>query len=216
MQSMSAGQSARIGKVGREVQFKRKQRRIRRREGLVQKSGIVFARKVFIYRRPEVTILIARRCAVLFSLLLSVVASGYSQAQVYPRGNGLALDGITQFDVYAEVTDWVGLDVDPKEFRLSMQKVFEAGLESAGAFRRVAARDSLICRVQATVAGDLVAYTARVEYWGNTPVGVHALLWENGTIATVPQVQFNEELVANQCVSYFTAEWLKWNPAPNS
>ncbi|MDO8272382.1 MAG: hypothetical protein Q7U82_10785 [Gammaproteobacteria bacterium] len=162
------------------------------------------------------TILNTHRCAVLFSLLLSVVVSGHSQAQVYPRGNGLALDGITQFDVYAEVTDWVGLAGDPKEFRLNMQKLFEAGLESAGVYRRVAARDSLICRVQATVAGDLVAYTSRVEYWGNTPVGVHALLWENGTIATVSQNQFNEELVANQCVSYFTEEWLKWNPSQNS
>ena len=162
------------------------------------------------------TTLNTRRCAVLFSLLLSVVVSGHSQAQVYPRGNGLALDGITQFDVYAEVTDWVGLAGDSKEFRLNMQKLFEAGLESAGVYRRVAARDSLICRVQATVAGDLVAYTSRVEYWGNTPVGVHALLWENGTIATVSQGQFNEELVASQCVSYFSEEWLKWNPAQNS
>ncbi len=161
-------------------------------------------------------ILNARRSAVLVSLLLSVVASGYSQAQVYPRGNGLALDGITQFDVYAEITDWVGLEGDPKEFRLNMQKLFEAGLESAGAYRRVAARDSLICRVQASVAGDLVAYTFRAEYWGNTSVGVHALLWENGSIATVSQDQFTEELVANQCVSYFTEEWLKWNSPQNS
>ncbi len=162
------------------------------------------------------TILKARRCAVFVSLLLSFIAAGSAQAQVYPRGNGLALDGITQFDVYAEVTDWIGMAGDAGEFRLNMQKLFEAGLESAGAHRRVAARDSLICRVQATVAGDLVAYTSRVEYWGNTPVGVHALLWENGTIATASQDQFNEELVANQCVSYFTEEWLKWNPATNS
>ena len=162
------------------------------------------------------TILNARRCAVLVSLLLSVIVSGYSQAQVYPRGNGLALEGIRQFDVYAEVSDWVGMAGDPKEFRLNIQRSFETGLQSAGASRRVASRDSLICRVQATLAGELVAYTARVEYWGITPVGVHALLWENGTIATVPQAQFNEELVATQCASYFAAEWTKWNPAQPS
>ncbi len=162
------------------------------------------------------TILNARRCAVLVSLLLSVIVSGYSQAQVYPRGNGLALEGIRQFDVYAEVSDWVGMAGDPKEFRLNIQRAFETGLQAAGASRRVASRDSLICRVQATLAGDLVAYTARVEYWGITPVGVHALLWENGTIATVRQAQFNEELVATQCANYFAEEWTKWNPAQPS
>ena len=146
-------------------------------------------------------------------LVLGLLVTGHSQAQVFPRGTGLALEGIRQFDVYAEVSDWIGMAGDPKEFRLNVQRGFEAGLESAGVSRRVAARDYLICRVQATVAGELVAYTSRVEYWGNTPVGVHALLWENGSIATVPQAQFNEELVATQCANYFAEEWRKWNPS---
>ncbi|MDO8273101.1 MAG: hypothetical protein Q7U82_14500, partial [Gammaproteobacteria bacterium] len=53
-----------VSTVGREVQFRRKQRRIRRREGAVHERVIAFASTVFTSRRPEVTILNTHRCAV--------------------------------------------------------------------------------------------------------------------------------------------------------
>ncbi len=135
-----------------------------------------------------------------------------SQAQVFPRGNGIYLSVIDRFDAYVEIGNWTDLLQDRQEFRLNTQRLFEAGLEAAGAPRRVASKDYLVCSVQAAMAGALVAYTAKIEYWLMNSVGVHYLLWESGNISATEPAQFNEQLVASECVKYFADEWLKWNP----
>jgi len=145
-------------------------------------------------------------------LFLSLVASLSSQAQVFPRGNGISLSGIDRFDAYVGINDWTGMSQDLQEFRLSTQRLFEEGLVTVGAPRRVAAKDYLICRVQAAMVGGVVAYSAEIEYWLRNSVGAHHLLWESGNIATVEPAQFNEQLLATECVKYFSDEWLKWNP----
>jgi len=148
---------------------------------------------------------------VLTSCLFLLLAT-QSQAQIFPRGNGISMTGIDRFDAYVEIVNWTGLPQDRQEFRLNTQRFFESGLEAAGAPRRVASKDYLVCRVQATMAGELVAYTAKIEYWLMNSVGAHSLLWESGSISAAESTQFNEELVASQCVKYFADEWLKWNP----
>ncbi len=151
-----------------------------------------------------------RRLVLLGALLCSVLMTMQSQAQVFPRGNGISLSEGEPFDIYVEIPDWNGMPEDRQEFRLKLQKLFVAGVEAAGAPRRVATRNSLICRVQASLSDDLVAYTSSVEYWDITPVGVHTMLWENGGIGITAKKQFDEEMLANQCLKYFTDEWVKW------
>lgn len=129
----------------------------------------------------------------------------------FPRGNGMSLSEDEPFDVYVEIQDWDGMPEDRQEFRLKLQKLFVAGVEAAGASRRVATRNSLICRVQASLADDRVAYASSIEYWDITLVGVHTMLWENGGIGITAKKQFNEAMLANQCLKYFTDEWVKWN-----
>lgn len=153
---------------------------------------------------------VARNCAM--AGCLSLLLFTQSHAQVFPRGNGISMSGIDRFDAYVEIVNWTDLPQDRQEFRLNTQRLFEAGLEAAGAPRRVASKDYLVCRVQAAMAGELVAYTAKIEYWLMNSVGAHSLLWESGNISAAEATQFNEQLVATECVKYFADEWLKWNP----
>ncbi|MDP1929932.1 MAG: hypothetical protein Q8L60_00575 [Gammaproteobacteria bacterium] len=155
---------------------------------------------------------LARICALVGCLCLFFLQSTLSQAQVFPRGNGISLSGIDRFDAYVEIGNWIELPQDRQEFRLNTQRFFEAGLETVGAPRRVASKDYLVCRVQAATAGALVAYTAKIEYWLMNSVGAHYLQWESGDISATELTQFNEQLVASECVKYFADEWLKWNP----
>lgn len=153
-----------------------------------------------------------RRVVLLGALLFSVLVPLQTQAQVFPRGNGISLSEGEPFDIYVELQDWEGMPEDKQEFRLKLQKLFVAGVEAVGAPRRVATRHSLICRVQATLSDDVVAYTSSVEFWDVTPVGVHTMLWQNGGIGITQKSQFNEQMLATQCLTYFTDEWSKWNP----
>lgn len=146
-------------------------------------------------------------------LLCLLLSSSSAQAQVFPRGNGIALAGINRFDLYVEIRHWAGMTEDQTGFRLNTQRIFEAGLRSAGISRRAADRHYLVCSLQVTAAGELLAYTTALEYWSIKSTDVHALLWENSTLDTVPKRQFNEELVAAECLQYFTEEWSKWNPS---
>ncbi|MDP1929931.1 MAG: hypothetical protein Q8L60_00570 [Gammaproteobacteria bacterium] len=154
----------------------------------------------------------ARNCTLAGCLFLFLILSMSSRAQVFPRGNGISLSGIDRFDAYVGISNWTGMSQDRQEFRLNTQRLFEAGLAAAGSPRRVAAKDYLICRVQAAMVGGVVAYSAEIEYWLRNSVGPHYLLWESGDIATAEPAQFNEQLVATECVKYFADEWLKWNP----
>ena len=153
-----------------------------------------------------------RSCTLAVCLVLSFMLSMQSQAQVFPRGNGISLSGVDRFDAYVGISDWSGMSQDRQKFRLTTQRLFEEGLVTVGAPRRVAAKDYLVCRVQAALVGGLVAYSTEIEYWLRNSVGAHYLLWESGSIATVEPAQFNEQLVATECVKYFADEWLKWNP----
>ncbi len=124
----------------------------------------------------------------------------------------MSLSGIDRFDAYVGISSWTGLPQDRQEFRLNTQRLFEAGLETAGAPRRVASKHYLVCRVHAAMAGGLVAYSAEIEYWLKNSVGPHYLLWKSSNISTAEPTQFSEQLVATQCVKSFADEWLKWNP----
>jgi hypothetical protein len=193
------------------MQFSANWRKIRRRE---YGSIIGYCMRITMelrFNRSERAHIKLWACF-LVSIFCGFVFTSQTHAQVFPRGNGLALAGVSQFDIYVEISTWDGLSLEPQEFRLNTQRLFEAGLTQAGASRRVAARDYLICRVFATAAENEIAYTSRIEFWNMASVGVHHLLWEKGSIATINKNDFNEEAVASLCVQYFTAEWNLHNP----
>jgi hypothetical protein len=151
-------------------------------------------------------------CLKLTFLLGLLLVCSSLQAQVFPRGNSIALTDVKRFDAYVEVLGWDGVELDRGEFRLNAQEIFEQGMEDAGAPRRVASSNYLVCRVQAKQEKRTVAYTSSIQYWSMTPIGVNALLWENGAIGMASSREFDEALVASQCVDLFTEEWQKWNP----
>lgn len=146
-------------------------------------------------------------------LAAALMCASQAQAQVFPRGNGIAMTGVVQFDAYMNISQWDEMDEDQQEFRSKAQQHFGEGLEAAGARRRSGTGNNLICRVQAVRENNVVAYTTRLEYWVMTEVGVNTLTWENGTLGAVRANRFSEELVADECVKYFTDEWVKWNKA---
>ncbi|MDX1490222.1 MAG: hypothetical protein R3332_02975 [Pseudohongiellaceae bacterium] len=157
--------------------------------------------------KTALTLTNIKLATVLALLLVSVSA----QAQVFPRGNGIAFTDVERFDAYVNIVDWSEMDADRQQFRLNAQKIFEQGMADVGAPRRVASSDYLVCEVQATRDGRRVAYATSVQFWNMTPVGVHGLQWESSKIGLVSSRSFDEELVASQCVDLFTAEWQKWN-----
>ena len=153
------------------------------------------------------------RSIVCSGALLALMCAASTQAQVFPRGNGIAMTGVEQFDAYMTVSQWDSMSTDQQEFRSKAQQHFVQGLEAAGVSRRSGTGNNLICRVQVVREDNVVAYTARLEYWTMTEVGVNTLTWENGALTAVPADRFSEEQVADECVQYFTNEWAKWNPA---
>lgn len=146
-------------------------------------------------------------------LMAAFICATQAHAQVFPRGNGIAMSGVDQFDAYMTISQWDNMDADQQAFRSKAQQSFVTGLEEAGARRRSGTGNNLICRVQAVRENNVVAYTARLEYWVMTEVGVNTLTWENGALGAVRANRFSEELVADECVKYFTNEWVKWNSA---
>jgi len=146
-------------------------------------------------------------------LLLCFGLIGQPQAQVFPRGNGISLTGIKNFDAYVDVSHWVEMTQDRTQFRVNAQAVFEGKLAEAGVLLRPAVREYLICKVQATGAGRTVAYTVTLQFWEIDSIDLNRLLWERGGIATIPQDEFNEERVASECAQFFVEEWRTHNPA---
>ena len=133
------------------------------------------------------------------------------QAQVFPRGNGIALTGKTQFDLYVQMNDWRDMPQDVDSFRLATLRQFEQSLLEEGIRRRPANRNYLVCAVHATLSGDEVAYSTTVEYWELESTKVNSLQWLHGGINTVAANRFNEQLVAGECTTRFLAEWSRWN-----
>lgn len=133
------------------------------------------------------------------------------QAQVFPRGNGIALTDETQFDLYVQVNDWRDMPQDVDSFRLATLRQFEQSLLKEGIRRRPANRNYLVCAVQATLSGDEIAYSTTVEYWELESTKVNSLQWQHSSINTVAVDGFNEQLVADECASRFLAEWSRWN-----
>lgn len=129
------------------------------------------------------------------------------QAQVFPRGNGIALTGKTQFDLYVQVNDWRDMPQDVDSFRLATLRQFEQSLQELGIRRRPANRSYLVCAVHATRSGDQIAYSTAVEYWELESIKVNSLQWQHSGINTVVANGFKEQLVAGECVTRFMAEW---------
>jgi len=144
-----------------------------------------------------------------FALLMT--ASLSTQAQVFPRGNGIVLTNKNQFDVYVQVGDWIDMGLDVAEFRLNTLRQFEAGLQAAGITRRSGNRNYLVCQIHATRSANSIAYTASVEVWGLESTEVHVLQWQNTAVHLIASNRFNENLVAEQCAGSFIAEWRRWN-----
>ena len=154
-----------------------------------------------------------RKVALSGLMMAALVCVSQVQAQVFPRGNGIAMTGVEQFDAYMNISQWDEMEQDQQVFRSKAQQHFTNGLEEAGARRRSGTGNNLICRIQAVRENNVVAYTARLEYWVMTEVGVNTLTWENGALGAVSANRFTEEMVADECVKYFTDEWAKWNSA---
>jgi len=134
-----------------------------------------------------------------------------AHAQVYPEGNGIVFSGITQFDLYVDVSHWHGMADDPVAFRLAAQRQLEAALTDIGATRRPASRNHLVCRLQARLDGDQVSYASTMELWGLQSTEVHTLLWRQGDIIRTAQSDFSAARIAADCAGHFEAEWSKWN-----
>jgi hypothetical protein len=148
----------------------------------------------------------------LTALLLSIVFASTALAQVFPRGNGISLTGIRDFDVYVDVSQWTDMQGERTEFRINTQAVFEEALQEAGLRLRPAVREYLICKVQATRSGRDVAYVATLQFWEIDSIDLNRLLWERGNVAVVSQRDFSEERIAQECAGYFLEEWRLHNP----
>lgn len=145
-------------------------------------------------------------------LLLPFFFITQSSAQVFPRGNGISLTGIRNFDVYVDVSQWTDMEQERGEFRMNTQAVFEEALQEAGVSLRPAVRDYLICKVQATGSGRNVAYVATLQFWEIDSIDLNRLQWERGNVAVVAQRDFSEERIAAECAQYFVDEWRLHNP----
>jgi len=148
----------------------------------------------------------------LTSLFLAVVFVSNASAQVFPRGNGISLTGIRDFDVYVDVSQWSEMSGERTQFRMNTQAIFEEALQEAGLRLRPAVREYLICKVQATRSGRDVAYVATLQFWEIDSIDLNRLLWERGNVAVVSQREFSEERIAQECAGYFLDEWRLHNP----
>lgn len=146
------------------------------------------------------------------AVLLSLVFVTPSSAQVFPRGNGISLTGVRNFDVYVDVSQWTDMEQERGEFRMNTQAVFEEALQEAGVSLRPAVREYLICKVQATGSGRNVAYAATLQFWEIDSIDLNRLLWERGNVAVVSQRDFTEERIAAECAQHFVDEWRVHNP----
>ena len=153
-----------------------------------------------------------RLVSALAVILLPLVFITQSSAQVFPRGNGISLTGIRNFDVYVDVSQWTDMTQERGEFRMNTQAVFEEALQEAGVSLRPAVREYLICKVQATGSGRNVAYAATLQFWEIDSIDLNRLLWECGNVAVVSQGDFSEERIAAECAQYFVDEWRIHNP----
>ncbi|ALO46675.1 hypothetical protein [Pseudohongiella spirulinae] len=156
--------------------------------------------------KPAKTLVIA----VIFGLTL---ASQCATAQVFPRGNGLSLAGLDQFDMYVQIQQWEAMDGDEGSFRLETLQKLENEFKSAGIRRRSAGRDYLVCNLQASRDGNRIAYNVSVEYWLLASTDVNKLMWQNSRMSLVSANRFDIDSVASECVGLFITEWQQWNPA---
>ena len=152
------------------------------------------------------------------SLLIAVVcnlafASHNATAQVFPRGNGLSLAGLNQFDMYVQIQQWDAVDSDAGSFRLQTLQKMENEFKAAGIHRRPARRDYLVCNLQASRDGNQIAYNGSLEYWLLASSDVHKLMWQNSQLALISANRFDEDRIASQCAGLFVTEWQQWNPA---
>jgi hypothetical protein len=153
-----------------------------------------------------------RLTSALALLLLSLLFMTQSSAQVFPRGNGISLTGIRDFDVYVDVSQWTEMPGERTEFRMNTQTIFEESLQQAGLRLRPAVREYLICKVQATRSGRDVAYVATLQFWEIDSIDLNRLLWERGNVAVVSSRDFTEERIAAECSQHFIDEWRIHNP----
>jgi len=145
-------------------------------------------------------------------LLLPLVFITQSSAQVFPRGNGISLTGVRNFDVYVDVSQWTDMEQERGAFRMNTQAIFEAALQDVGVMLRPSVREYLICKVQATGSGRNVAYALTLQFWEIDSIDLNRLLWERGNVAVVAQRDFIEERIAAECARYFSEEWRTHNP----
>jgi len=145
-------------------------------------------------------------------ILFPLVFITQSSAQVFPRGNGISLTGVRNFDVYVDVSQWTDMEQERGAFRMNTQAVFEEALQEAGVTLRPSVREYLICKVQATGSGRNVAYAATLQFWEIDSIDLNRLLWERGNVAVVSQRDFSEARIAAECAQYFVDEWRTHNP----
>lgn len=132
-------------------------------------------------------------------------------AQVFPPGNGISLSGKNRFDQYVEIRGWQGIDTPQGEFRLAAQRAFESALENVGVRRQTSSVDYLVCSIQAISDDTQVAYTVALEYWEKHSTDVHMLQWKHDGMHFQGKDTLTPDTVAEECASYFSQEWRKWN-----
>ena len=143
--------------------------------------------------------------------LVALTALQTASAQLFPRGNGLALVDVDRFDMYVQILDWVDIEQDETTFRLSTLKEFEEQLAEVGIRRQAASRDYLVCALQARQQDNEVTYSTSLEYWQLESTGPHRLIWQQSRLAGSPARRFDAERVAADCAGVLIAEWQRWN-----
>lgn len=150
----------------------------------------------------------------LLSMVICVlVLASDATAQVFPRGNGLSLAGLNQFDMYVQIQQWDGVGSDAGNFRLETLQKMEDEFKAAGIRRRPARRDYLVCNLQASRDGNRIAYNVSLEYWLMASTDVHKLMWQNSQLSLISASRFDESRVALECARLLVNEWQQWNPA---
>lgn len=160
---------------------------------------------------PFVIPALSHRKSLGLALALIAIGINSANAQVFPPGNGIVLSDKHRFDQYVEIRDWQNIDLEQSEFRLSTQREFESALKSVGVRRQPSSVDYLVCSIQAISDDTQVAYALALEYWEKHSTDVHVLQWKSDGMSFLAKAAFTPDLVAEQCASYFSEEWMKWN-----
>ncbi len=154
------------------------------------------------------------RRLVCFGLALGAALSDPIAGQpVFPDDNGIALQGVREFDAKVQVLGMLNMDEDRPDVERNALSAFELALRHNGIVVTVSAPNYLICTLMLAESNSgLVVYRWGLYYYGHAMTGVYPLLWKNGGLSMVGRRIFSPASAAQKCADTMASEWLRWNP----